>query len=174
MAVMVSTITTLSEYADALLQICEHSLSLTAEGVPDRVYVSPGIPAFDCQQLTLFVSGISEAPTSPLAPIEETALRGKFGRLTLATYVIDVVRCSANPVTIDIPPSPASLTAVAHIVEDDMWAIWNGVQHAVANGEIFEHCLGVHFDSVAALPDQGGFCGCTFRLRASIPGIPNT
>lgn len=173
MTVVESTITTLSQYADDLLVVCENSLSLTVAGAPQRVYVSPAAPAFDCEQLTLFVSGLAEAPTSPLSPIEEIALRGKLGNVILAGYIIDVVRCSANPISIDQPPPAASLTAVAHTVQDDMFALWNGVRHAHADGDIFDGCLGVHFDGITPLRDEGGFCGCEMKLRASIPGIPN-
>lgn len=174
MVVATSTIETLSEYADSLLLVCEEALSLTDAGVPDRVYVSPSIPAIDCEQLTLFIASISEAPTSPLSPAEETALRGKFGNIILVGYVIDVVRCSANPQSLTVMPSPAALTRVAHTVEDDMFAIWNGIRHAHTNGEIFDGCLGVHFDGIVPLRDEGGFCGCEAKIRASIPGIPNT
>lgn len=172
MVVIPSTIETLSQYADDLLQVCEDAIALTQAGVPERVYVSPAPPAFDCEQLTLFVNGLFEAPTSPLAPIEETALRGKFGNVILVSYIIDVVRCSASG-TLTAPPAASALTAVAHTVEDDMFSLWNGVRHAHEDGDIFDGCLGVHFDGITPLRDEGGFCGCEMRLRASIPGIPN-
>lgn len=136
-------------------------------------FVANGLIAHNCEQLTLYISAINEAPTSPLAPPEESALRGKFGNVILVSYIIDVVRCSANSESLTMAPSPAALTAVAHIVQDDMFALWNGLRHAHADGLIFDRCLGVHFDGITPLRDQGGYCGCELRVRASIPGIPN-
>lgn len=174
MVVVVSTIETLSLYADELLTVCENSLFLTDAGVPGRVYVSPSAPAFDCEQLTVYISAVNEAPTSPFSPSEETALRGKFGNLILVSYVVTVIRCSANMGNLSTFPSEANLTRVAHTLQDDAFALWNGLRHAHANGEIFDGCLGLHFDGIVPTRDEGGYVGCEMRVRASIPGIANS
>lgn len=171
MVVVPSTIATLSQYADQLLSVCEDAVALTDAGVQERVYVSASEPAFDCEQLTCYVSNIAEAITSPFSPTEVTALRTKFGNVIMVTYVIDSVRCSTTMPNISTFPSVASLNAVAHTVLDDMFALWNGLRHAHENGEIFDQCLGVHFDGIVPLPDMGDYVGCEMTVSASIPGI---
>lgn len=172
---MSSTITTLTDEADALLAVCEAALATTDAGVPDRVFLSPSPPIWDCCPfLNVYVAGLREETTSPISPIAETALRGKFGNVILATYVITAVRCAPVPAGLNGLPSVADIQASAIEVEQDGWALWNGIRHAHADGVIFDRCIGVHFDGGSPIAEQGGCVGWQFQIRASIPGIPNS
>jgi len=174
MVVVPSTVTTLSDYADQLLGVCAEALATTTGGVPDRVYVSPSNPAFDCCPfLSVVVAGLEEAGTSPIAPIEVIARRGDFGNIILAAYTIWSLRCAPTAIEGTSLPSVTDIALVAAQVQEDGWALWNAIRHAHADGEIFDGCLGVHFDGGQPIPEQGGCVGWLFRIRASIEGIPN-
>jgi hypothetical protein len=171
--ITVSTITTLTDYAQDLLGVCENALATTIGGVPDRSYITPSEPAWDCCPfLNVQVGGLTEAPTSPLGPAEAPALRTKFGNVILARYVITAVRCSPTVNGTQLPTVAAMNASAAEVLEDG-WALWNGLRHAIEDNLIFDGCLGVHFDGAQPLPDQGGCVGWRMVIRASIPGIPN-
>lgn len=168
-----SDVHTLSDYAQAVLAVCEDSLATTDDGTPDRSYVTAAPPTWDCCPfLSVYVARLAEETTSPVSPLPATAQRGEFGNIILATYVITAVRCAAAPQGTQLP-SIAAMQAVADQVDQDGWALWNGLRHAVANGVIFDNCTGVHFDGGNPIVEQGGCVGWSFNIRASIPGIPN-
>jgi hypothetical protein len=174
MSIVPSTVDTLSQYAETLLGICEDALATTDAGAPSNVYMDASIPALDCcPELCVVALPLGEDTTSPLAPTPETALRTTFGNVILATYAIFATRCAAVPQKNGQPPTPAEKSAVARMVQQDGWALWNGVRHAVANGEIFDTCTGVYFDGVRILNAQGGCVGVIMTVRAMIPGIAN-
>ena len=174
MVVVPSTIETLTLYAQSVLTVAEEALALTDAGLPERSYNSPAAPTFDCcPALMVHVSGLDEAPTSPLSPAEVTARRGDFGNIILASYIITAIRCAPVPDSSGNPPSVAEIEAATVEVQQDGWALWNRLRHAVADGEIFDDCLGVHVDSGVPIAEQGGCVGWQFSIRASIPGIPN-
>lgn len=172
MVVVLSTIETLTLYAEDVLSVAETALALTDAGVPDRSYISPAAPTFDCcPALMVYVSGLQEASTSPLSPSEATARRTDFGNIIMATYSLSAIRCAAVPDQHGNPPPAVDIQATAVTVQQDGWTLWNGFRDAIADGEIFDGCLGAHFLGGTPIAEQGGCCGWTFTLRASIPGI---
>lgn len=169
-----SDVTSLSDYADAVLGVAVDSLATTTAGAPDRAYVSPAQPTFDCcPMLTVVVTGLSEASTSPTTPAEIPARRTDFGSVILAGYAVWALRC-APVIENGQLPSPSEIAAVALEVQEDGWALWNGLRHAHRRGDIFDGCLGVHFDGGVPINEQGGCVGWLFQIRAMIPGIPFT
>ena len=171
MSIVPSTVATLSDYSDAVLEVAIDALNTTTAGAPDRAYVSPAPPAFDCcPALMVHVASLTEEATSPGTP-GGSARRGDFGSIILAGYQIWAIRC-APVMDGDLLPAPSEIAASALEVQEDGWALWNGLRHAVKNGDIFERCTGVHFDGGVPIPEQGGCVGWTFRIRAMIPGIP--
>lgn len=169
-----STVSTLTDYALDVKTVCEAALATTLQGTPEISQLVPSGPVFDCcPALYVEVPFLREAPTSPLSPPEASALRSKFGNVILATYVITVVRCAANPTTGRTMPTVTQIEAVAAQVLEDAFALWNGVRHAVEDGTLFDGCLGVHFDGIVPIPEQGGCVGRQMTIRASIPGIPS-
>lgn len=173
MTVAVSTVTTLSDLADELLGVAVASLETTTAGAPDRSYVAPAAPAFDCCPfLSVTVDSLTEESTSPTSPAAAPARRTDFGSIILAGFSVWALRCSVS-FNGDQLPSPNEIAATALEVQEDGWALWNGLRHAIKNGEIFELCTGVHFDGGQPIPDQGMCVGWRFRIRAMIPGIPN-
>lgn len=167
-----SDVTTLSDYADAVLGVAIESLNMTTAGAPDRAYVSPAQPTFDCcPMLTVVVTGLDEADTSPTFPAEAPARRTDFGNVILASYEIWAIRC-APVINGGELPSPSEIAASALEVQEDGWALWNGLREAIRANDLFDGCLGIHVDGGNPINEQGGCVGWVFRLRASIPGIP--
>jgi hypothetical protein len=167
-----STVSTLSDYADELLGVAIDALNTTAAGAPDRSYVSPAQPTFDCcPMLSVVVNSLTEEATSPAAPAGATARRTTFGSIILAGYQVWAIRCAPS-IDGNQLPSPSEIAASALEVQEDGWALWNGLRHAVARGDIFDSCVGVHFDGGVPINEQGGCVGWLFRIRAMIPGIP--
>lgn len=174
MSVVPSDITTLNDQALALLDICEQALAATDAGAPTNVYLDASPPAIDCCPLLAIVAlPLAEDVTSPLTPSPATALRTTLGNVIRVTYTIYAYRCAAVPQKNGQPPTPAEKTAVALTVQQDGWALWNGVRHAIANGLFGDTCLGVYFDPLRYLPAEGGCVGVVFQVRAQIDGIPN-
>jgi hypothetical protein len=165
-------VTTLSDLADLLLTVSLGALQTTTAGAPAISYVSPAAPAFDCcPALILYVAALTEETTSPTAPIAATGMRGKYGRISLATYVILALRCAPKVSNTGVVLT-SDATAVAHAVQEDGWALWNGVSCAIKN-EVFEDlCSIVHIDRGQVIAEQGGCVGWQFTIRAEIPGIP--
>lgn len=177
MVVVPSSLATLGQYAQEVLDVSEDSLDGTLGGIPDRIFRSPADPAFDCcpeqSQLSVHVERLYEEALEPSGNGDGQALRANLGSVIKAIYTIVVVRCAPMMDSNGNPPSPAEIDAVAEVVEMDGWALWNGLRHAYLNGLIFEHCSGVTFDDGVPINEQGGCVGWLFTIRAMIPGIPN-
>jgi hypothetical protein len=174
LSVVESDIYAINEQSQALLDICEEALAATDGGTPTNSFIDASPPAIDCcPMLSVVALPIDEDVTSPLSPAPSTALRTTFGNVIRVTYTITALRCAAVPQKNGDPPTPAEKTAVALLVQQDGWALWNGVRHAVANGLFGDLCLGVYFDPVRYMPAEGGCVGVTFSVRAQLNGIPN-
>lgn len=174
MTVVASTVSTLTEEAEALLAVAETALATTDAGVPGLSYISVDPPAFDCcPALIVTVGRVAEASTSPFTPVEESMVRPKIVGMILVTYTITVLRCAANPGANGSLPSPAAMQTVAAETQQDVLALWSGVTNAFKNGDIFDSCLGFHRDPMNPVREQGGCVGWTWDLRAKINGIPN-
>lgn len=168
----VSDITSLTDLADLFLTTSEAALAATTAGVPATSYVSPAAPAFDCcPALIVYVSALSEEVTSPTAPAPVTGMRDRFGRIILATLIVNALRCAPR-----VQPDGSVLTtdiaAVAVEVQEDGWALWNGITCAIKNGTFENLCSVVHINSAMAIAEQGGCVGWQFVVRAEIGGIP--
>jgi hypothetical protein len=168
----VSDITTLTDLTDLFLTTSEAALAATTAGVPATSYVSPAAPAFDCcPALIVYVAALSEEVTSPSAPAGATGMRDKYGRIILATLVANALRC-APKVQPDGTVLTADIEAVAVEVQEDGWALWNGITCAIKNGTFEDLCSIVHINSSQVIAEQGGCVGWQFVIRAEIGGIP--
>lgn len=171
MTVVPSTVSSLWEQAGELLLVMEDALADTIGGTPDRSYVAPAEPAFDCCPfLTVHVPSISEASTTD--PGIVGGHRSTTGSIILVEYVVTAVRCAPEPGSGSTLPSLTAIEASAREVEEDGWALWNRLRSAIRCGEIFAECSEVYFDGGLSIPEQGGCVGWQFRVRAALPGIP--
>lgn len=170
MSVIPSTVASLFESAGALLLVAEDALAETPAGVPERSYVAPAEPAFDCCPfLTVHVPALTEAPTGTGPGGVSPGHRTMRGSIILVTYNVLAIRCAPEASGSGLPAT-ASIEAVAEQVQADGWALWNRLRSAVASEEIFGTCSEVYFDGGASVPEQGGCIGWRFIIRASLPG----
>lgn len=169
-----SDITSLTDLADALLSVSLASIATTTAGTPANYvsYISPAAPAFDCcPGLIVHVSSLSEESTSPLSPPASTGMRDKYGRIILAQFVITALRCAPMPQQ-DGSVLQNDIEAVAVEVQEDAWALWNGITCAVKNNVFMDLCSIMHLDRSVSISEQGGCVGWQMVLRAEIGGIP--
>lgn len=114
--------------ASRLLEVAADALdtlvTLNLRGCPQRAYVSPGLPAFDCEQLTVHVAAMGEEVTSPLSPNPATAQRQKFGRVNMVTFTTSIVRCLTAVTDENTPPDAGKEDADALQLNCDGWTIW--------------------------------------------------
>ena len=107
-------------------------------GAPDRSFVSPGQPAFDCcDQLTVHVAGVTEFPIGQVDTHKESA------RKNLVTFVVTSVRCLAQSVG-DTPPDADALQQDAEQLDADGWALWNHLWNLMRSGDLFTLCGTCH------------------------------
>lgn len=169
---MPNDITSLTDLTDLLLTTAEAALATTTAGTPATSYVSPAAPAFDCcPALIVYAAALSEETTSPAFPAAATGMRDKYGRVILATLVVSALRCAPK-----VQPDGSVLTtdieAVAVEVQEDGWALWNGITCAIKNGTFADLCSIVHIGNSQVIAEQGGCVGWQFVIRAEIGGIP--
>lgn len=166
-----TTITGLTDLADLFLTTAEAALAATTAGTPSLSYVSPAAPAFDCcPALIVHVAALGEEATSPLSPLPSTGMRDKYGRIIVAQLVATALRC-APKVQSDGTVKTTDIEAVAVEVQEDAWALWNGITCAIKNGTFEDLCSVVHIDRSASINEQGGCVGWQFAIRAEIGGI---
>jgi hypothetical protein len=170
---MSTTVNGLYELAGLFLDVCEDALSTTVGGTPTRSYVAPARPAFDCCPfLSVHVANITEETTSPVAPPAATGRRTEFGRLNLVGLVATIVRC-APEVDEQGLGIVSSIESVAQTVQQDAWALWCGLAHAIQCEEFSDLCSVVHVDRGVSIPEQGGCVGWEFQIRVQLEGIEN-
>ena len=171
------TPTAVYDYAAELLALCEACLADSTGGTPDRSFVAAALPALDCcPQLTVHASAVGFDATLPQAPPTVGVLVPRIGGVSLVTYQITIVRCTPQPDGLTgQPPDPAELEAVAAVVDEDVWRLWNCLATAHCNGTLFgDQCLGWYLDNAAPLVEGGGCAGWVIQLRARVQGFTST
>jgi hypothetical protein len=165
----------MTELTVEFLTVSEESLSETTAGTPAITYMEAGpLPAFDCcPALIVYASLLGEELTSPTAPSASIGQRARFGRINLVTLNVVVLRCAAEIGPNGIPDTAAK-NAVAATVQEDGWALWNGLYTAIREERFKDLCSYVHFDTAQAIPEQGGCVGWYMTIRASLDGFPLT
>ena len=169
-----ATIQTPFAYAEDLLAICEDAVTATSAGAIDRVYVSPGRPVYDCEQLTIFLDSIGEASTATSTSLA-VGKRHVTGRVNLLGFVVTVLR-DCVPVLEDDGsiPTPENIALSAQEVVEDVWAIWTYLYWAFKRGELLDGiCDDLFMDSAQAIDTSGALAGFEVSFRVNIPGIAN-
>lgn len=158
-----------------LLDACSEALALAPGGSPARQFISAGLPAFDCEQLSVHVGGTTpglvEGYTLPVEPPMVVGLRSTTTmKVNLLQLTVTIVRCT-SVFNGKQSPSPAALTADARKTQADLWVIWNHLYTLRKNGLLFppEH-RELFFDPAVGLPIQGGMAGWEIPFRVQIDG----
>jgi hypothetical protein len=142
-----------------------------AAALPERRYVSDGVPAWDCEQLTVHVVRTFNAaqpgggaPGSPGIPSF-----GKGPTVRAAEVVVTIVRCS--PTIADdgglgeaTIPTEAEIEAAALVVLSDAEMIPMVLEDAVRTRQL-PSCEGISFVSWDGAGPEGGLVGGGCRLQ---------
>lgn len=155
--------------AVAVREAAEEILATTVAGTPERSFVCHGLPALDCcDQLAVNVGAIGEAATAPLTALGAGQRHRSPGRVNLTTLIVTISRCYPSVSDDGVPPSAADQEAAAEALNEDGWALWNGLFRQ--GGDLFAACDSVFFDGLVPLPPQGGCAGWVFQIRFELAG----
>ncbi len=167
----------LHAFAEGFLDFCVESLDTIPTfmdtagllGAPDRRFVSPGIPVWDCcEQLAVHVPLMNEADTTPGGL--DAGRRTNRGYINSITFMATVTRCIPTMNNDGDPPSPAALDASAEQINADGWALWNHLHNLKASAQLLTLCDEMFFDGILAAAPAGGCGGWTVTVRAAIGG----
>lgn len=165
--------------AERLLTVCTEALDdqlppLGLEGAPERRYVSPGLPAFDCPtQLTVHIPALTEELTVPLSPQPATGSRQKArGRINLVNFVVTIVRCAPGMENSGVFPTVDEEESSAEQVMADGWCLWVTIFRLAMNGDLFggDVCQVRRMSSSPSLDPMGGTVGWTINLQTELDG----
>lgn len=156
------------QYLDAVVL----ALADTPGGAPSVSYVSPGLPAFDCDQVTVHVGGPIIAPTTPPGGALGIDHRVTVAEVDLIRMTAIVIRCC--PVFDDDgnPPPAADQTAAARQTTSDVWAVWAHVKDDVRNKTLFgsANCREFSFEPAIPVNIEGGLCGWQIPMHVQLDG----
>lgn len=162
--------------AEAYLEVCRQALASTPAGVPPKVFVSPGIPAHDCEMLAVHVGGPAVGDTSPLIPVLATGHRVETGiQVNLIQMTASVLRCVPTMDEDGGLPSDLDLSLASQTLHNDLWAIWNFVREAKRTERLFAPKeREFYMDPSVAQPQAGGFGGWNIVIRTEVDGYRPT
>jgi hypothetical protein len=167
----------LHAFAVAYLDACVEALDTIPNfpetsallGAPDRRFVSPGIPVWDCcEQLAVHVPLMNEADTTPGGL--DAGKRTNRGYVNSITFLATITRCIPTMDDNGNPPTAAALEAKAAQIDADGWALWNHLHNLKASAQLLTLCDEMFFDGILAAVPSGGCAGWTVTVRAAIGG----
>jgi hypothetical protein len=142
------------------------------EGAPERAFVSPGIPSFDCcPQLTVHVRDIGDMDVSPGGL--NAGKRNVTGKKIYVRLVTTIIRCVPDSRTGQIlttMPLTSDLEAAAEQTNADAWALYNHIFSMWRSGDFLSLCSNLVFEGAQSVGEQGKCAGWTMTLRAALDG----
>ncbi len=168
--------TDLNGLALEVLEVCEAALALLPAGVPVRSYVAHGLPAIDCEQLTVSVYTVPQADTSPrVLPLDRQFKVAKYGSVNLVFLTVQLVRCYPQPTAggrqVNLLTRVQDLAAFAELINADGWQLWNGLQSAKRLGSFGGACREFSMDPLLPIQPQGGFAGLAIPIEIQLDGF---
>lgn len=167
---MTTTVASIHEAAQLLLDTAEAALQTTAAGFTGEAYLSPGQPSFDtqCDFVCVWQSGLALAPSGI---IPQSQLMRTGPRVDLVTLNVTNGRCLTVNAPMGVPPFTAQ-TADAVIHMEDAQALWVGISDALADGLLDGTCKQITLQGMTAYTPQGGVGGWNLVLVVQIDGYP--
>lgn len=134
---------------------------------PDRAYVSPGLPAFDCEQLTVHATLLAEESTSPVAGGQ----RHKFGRVTLVTFTTSIARCLVVQAD-NVPPDPLQEDIASRQILADARVIWETYYWHDRQNTLLgdDRCSIRKMNASQPVDPSGGIAGWLINMTVEIDG----
>ena len=163
----------LYDAAKELLDYCVVVLDELPAGAPERRYVAFGLPAFDCEQLTVHAFQVGEADVGPNETSMDRFKRGHpYPRVNMAFLVVTIARdCYPGPTGTTEAPAVADLVAASEVLYADGWALWNRLSSALRDGELFEACSLVGWEPLQPTNPDGGIAAWTMGVQVSLDGF---
>lgn len=131
---------------------------------PDRAFVSPGEPAFDCEQLSIQVRSVGAGGKFP-------ADKGENFKAYIphADYRIEVLRCIPTTDDKGRAPSISALTDAAEIHNRDLQELFTGLAALHTAGELLPAgCDLAHFQNATPSQPSGGVLAARVDLRVTL------
>ncbi len=149
--------------ASALLETARDYYVDNGEEWPDRYYVSPGIPAWDCEQAVAYVertfSGLTDQET--FAPIDCLVVRS-------ATIVVEIARCvpgiQNDGLDNTVLPTVDQEDTAAQLVLADPVLLVNAAVDGYRAG-LLSGCRGLAVVEWESIGPEGGVAGGRQRFR---------
>ena len=167
---MTTTVASIHEAAQLLLNEAEAALQTTAAGFDGAAYLSPGQPSFDtqCDFVAVWQSGLALAPAGGI-PTNQLMRTGP--RVDLVTLNVTSGRCLNVNAPMGVPAFTVQTEdAVKHM--EDAQALWVGISDALADGLLDGTCRQLILQGMTAYTPQGGVGGWNLVLVAQIDGYP--
>lgn len=156
-------------YLDAVVQ----ALNATPAGAPSKQFISPGVPALDCDQVVVYSPGPIVAPTGVYSGALGADHRFAVAQVTYVRFTAMIVRCAPTQSNRGTPPSAAAQIEAAKVTMTDVWAVWNHINTLVRSSIIFsadQHCREFAFEPAVSLSIEGGLCGWLIPLHVQVDG----
>lgn len=135
--------------------------------IPARQYVSPGLPAWDCEQVVVTVERQSPVAGDPTLEGPTAVQADPAFHMRAATIAITVVRC------VPVLGEQGELTSTddeedaAELILADAGHVWLAIVQALDDGDL-PGCGAVAFVSWDGLGPEGGLAGGLLRILASL------
>jgi hypothetical protein len=166
----------LQDAAKEYLAAVVAALATTDNPPLNRAFVSPGVPAWDCSQVAVYVGAAVAADTAPLMPPLQPAHRVAAGMLlNMVTLTAVVIRCCVPTPTGEgsnlLFPSGESMQEVSDQTNADVWAIWNHLAQMKRAGTLFPPLRREFmFDPAVPTAIAGGCAGWQVQVRVQLGG----
>ena len=157
------------DLAVEVLAVVEDGYSAAAVPLPDRRYVSAGTPAYDCDQLVIWVARLGSHAGDPAADFTTAVGAHPAMSLRYAELNVTLLRC-VPVVELDdqggvILPSVLEEERAAELVLHDSLRIWQTLLEGRAR---LTTCNSLAWAGWASDPPEGGLAGGTLTLRAGL------
>lgn len=163
--------TDLHDLATEFLAACVEALDsiptfdATLLGAPARRFVAPGPVALDCcEQLAVYVGGVTEGDSSPSFPKASTA---RINRVILSVVAS---RCVPVPDANGNPPPAGEMEESSKQINADQWALWNHIYNLIGAEELFSLCCDVIWGQLVPLSPNGGCGGSRLSITVCFDG----
>lgn len=153
--------------ADAVLVVVEDFYATNGWPLPGRRLITPGQPAWDCEQVTVHVETVVGHGGDPMIETVEARLAHPAFAMRAAMIAVSIIRCV--PVINDqgYPPHAADEQAAASDILRDAVRVWEAFRLAVRAGDL-PGCGAAGFVGWESVGPEGGFAGGTARFRVSL------
>lgn len=176
-APLYNTATYVAGLAEALL--ASAAASVVTNPAPTRQYVSFGEPAWDCDQLAVWVSRIFPAAIGTRRGVfPEPGPDEPCGIRAAAEFGVTLLRCDAPGVTGTLdgsiaPPTAAVLTAHTRALNIDGWELFQGLVTRWSAGTLLGNpdpipCSLTSVGTLTPFNPSGGIAGWTMKIVSTL------